>query len=128
MEALGSIAPRLANGTDQTVSSKQMSQTRLAETHSARKTFTGGGPGASPSPPKEVPGERMEQIAGALLSYVRSIQTDLSIEVHRGTGKIMVQVISKTDGKVIREIPPEELLDLAAKMEEVVGAIFNKNA
>lgn len=128
MEALGSIAPRFANGTDQTVSSKQMSQTRLAETHSARRTITGGEPDASSSPPKEIPGERMERIAGALLNFVRSVQTDLSIEVHRGTGKIMVQVISKTDGKVIREIPPEELLDLAAKMEEVVGAIFNKNA
>ena len=40
----------------------------------------------------------------------------------------MVQVISKADGKVIREIPSEELLDLAAKMDEVVGVIFNKNA
>ena len=40
----------------------------------------------------------------------------------------MVKVISEEDGKVIREIPPKELLDLAAKMEEMTGALLNENA
>lgn len=128
MEPLGAITSRSANDTDHVISASQMNQPRIAEADAGRRTVPGRETGSSPWPSKEVPSEKIDHIARALLNYVRSVQTDLSIEVHRGTGKIMVQVISKTDGKVIREIPPEELLDLAAKMEEVVGVIFNKNA
>jgi flagellar protein FlaG len=128
MEPLGTLISRSANDTDHVTSARQMNQTRIAEVDAARRTVPGRETGSSPWSSKEVPSEKIDHIARALLNYVRSVQTDLSIEVHRGTGKIMVQVISKTDGKVIREIPPEELLDLAAKMEEVVGVIFNKNA
>jgi flagellar protein FlaG len=128
MEPLGAIASRSANQADRIIPARQMDQTRIAEADSAQGTVTGRQTGSSPWPSKEVPSEKIDQIALALANYVRSVQRDLRIEVHRGTGKIMVKVISKSDGKVIREIPPEELLDLAAKMEEVVGAIFNKNA
>jgi uncharacterized FlaG/YvyC family protein len=39
----------------------------------------------------------------------------------------MVKVISEKDRKVIREIPPEEILDCAAKMEQIEGMLFDKN-
>jgi flagellar protein FlaG len=128
MEPLGTITSSSSNKTDHLISARQTDQPRIAETHSARRTTTGRETGRSPWPSKEVPSEKIDQIARALLNYVSSMQRDLNIEVHRGTGRIMVQVISKADGKVIREIPSEELLDLAAKMDEVVGVIFDKNA
>ncbi len=71
---------------------------------------------------------KIERIAEAMDNYVQSIQRELKIQVHNGTGDIMVKVISEEDGKVIREIPPRELLDLAAKMEEMTGLLFNENA
>lgn len=72
--------------------------------------------------------EKIKHIAEAMDSYVRSVQRDLKIQVHGATGNIMVKVISEDNGKVIREIPPKELLDLAAKMEEMTGTLFNENA
>jgi uncharacterized FlaG/YvyC family protein len=39
----------------------------------------------------------------------------------------MVQVISEKDGKVIREIPSEEILNHAAIMEQLAGFLFDKN-
>jgi flagellar protein FlaG len=128
MEPLGTIISSSANESDHLISARQINQTRIAKADSAHKTVADRETEISPWTSKGVPSEKIDHIARALLNYVRSVQRDLSIEVHRGTGKIMVQVISKTDGKVIREIPPEELLDLAAKMEEVVGVIFSKNA
>ena len=128
MEPLGNIIRRSASGSNLVISATQMKQARTAEINPTRLEVTDRGTGSAPRPPNEVASEKIDHIARALLNYVRSVQTDLSIEVHRGTGKIMVQVISKSDGKVIREIPAEELLDLAAKMEEVVGVIFNKSA
>ena len=72
--------------------------------------------------------EKIQKIAEAMDSYVSSIQRELQIQVHGKTGNIMVKVISKEDGKTIREIPPEELLNLAARMEELSGVLFNRNA
>lgn len=69
---------------------------------------------------------KLNQIAEAMDKYVQSVQRNLKIQVHGGTGTIMVKVISESDGKVIREIPPKELLDLAAKIEDMTGALFNE--
>ena len=72
--------------------------------------------------------EKIQKIAEAMDSYVSSIQRELQIQVHQKTGNIVVKVISKEDGKTIREIPPEELLNLAARMEELSGVRFDQNA
>ena len=72
--------------------------------------------------------EKIEQIAQAMEDYVNSIQRDLKIQGHEDTGNVMVKIISAEDGKTIREIPPEELLNLAAKMDEMLGALFNSKA
>lgn len=70
--------------------------------------------------------KKMNRIAEAMDTYVRSIQRELKIQVHEGTGKIMVRVTSQDGSKVIREIPPEELLDLAARIEELAGTLFDE--
>ena len=59
-------------------------------------------------------------------NYVQSLQKDIKIQVNNDTGDIMVKVISEQDGKVIREIPSEEMLALAARMEEMAGAFFDQ--
>ena len=70
---------------------------------------------------------KIENIANDLNQYVKSTQRDLKIQVHEATGNIIVKVLSKEDGKIIREIPPEKMLNLAAKMEEMTGILFNEN-
>ena len=77
---------------------------------------------------RQIESEKIEHVAQAMENYVKSIQRDLKIQVHSSTGNIMVKVISKESGQIIREIPPEELLNLAAKMEQMTGALFNENA
>ena len=71
---------------------------------------------------------KIERVAQAMENYVDSLERDLKIQVHKGTGTIMVKVISKENGKVIREIPAEEILNLAEKMESMVGGLVDRNA
>jgi len=52
----------------------------------------------------------------------------LKIQIHQGTGDIVIKVISEKDGTVIREIPSEKVLDIAKNMEDFSGILFNKNA
>jgi flagellar protein FlaG len=72
--------------------------------------------------------EKIERIAMALQEYVQANKRELNIKIHEKTGTIMVQVLSKSDGRIIREIPSEEVLNLAARIEEMVGVLFDANA
>jgi flagellar protein FlaG len=72
--------------------------------------------------------ESVERTVQALKEYIESNSRSLQIQVHDSTGVIMVKVISAKDGKVIREMPPEKLLDLVANMEELAGSLFNESA
>ena len=68
----------------------------------------------------------VKRTAKALEDYAKSMRRDLKIRVHGPTGNIMVKVISEKDGRVIREIPPEEWLNMAAKMKDMAGVLLNK--
>jgi uncharacterized FlaG/YvyC family protein len=70
--------------------------------------------------------EKIARISELMDSYVRSIQRDIKIQVNNETGDIMVKVISQETGKVIREIPSQEMLELAARMEEISGVFFDQ--
>jgi len=70
--------------------------------------------------------ETVKRIAEAMDNYVRSIQSDLEIKIHQETGTVLVKVVSHETGEVIREIPPEALIELAEKMEEMTGVLFQK--
>ena len=50
----------------------------------------------------------------------------LKFSVHELTGRTVVKVVNKDTQKVIREVPPEKILDLAAKLEEMIGILFNE--
>jgi uncharacterized FlaG/YvyC family protein len=39
----------------------------------------------------------------------------------------MVQAIAKEDGRVVREIPSEALLDLESRIDEKTGVLFSKD-
>jgi flagellar protein FlaG len=51
---------------------------------------------------------------------------NLQFSVNKDSGRIMVIVTDETTGKVIREIPPEEIVRFAEKFGEMVGMIFDK--
>ena len=70
--------------------------------------------------------DKIGRVAQAMDEYVKSHARDLKIEVTQGTGDIMVRVIATEDGRTIREIPPKELVNMAAKMEEMIGILFNE--
>jgi flagellar protein FlaG len=57
-------------------------------------------------------------IEGATCSFEFSI--------HERTKQIMVKVIDKDTKEVIREFPPEKILDMVAKMWEVAGIIVDE--
>jgi len=75
-------------------------------------------------PVKESNSSRVKEPIADVQNKLNNVE--LNFSVHEPSGKIMVTVINKSSGKVIREIPSSESLDLAAQMDEIVGVFFNK--
>ena len=52
--------------------------------------------------------------------------SSFEFSIHEQTKQIMVKVIDKETKEVIREFPPEKILDMIAKMWEVAGIIVDE--
>jgi flagellar protein FlaG len=50
----------------------------------------------------------------------------LDFQVDKDTQRIIVKVIDTETDKVIKEIPPEQLVQLAAKIQEMVGLLVDE--
>jgi flagellar protein FlaG len=50
----------------------------------------------------------------------------LEFKVDEDTHRIMVKVIDTETDKVIKEIPPEQIIELAAKIQEMVGLLVDE--
>ncbi|SPY14286.1 flagellar protein flag protein [Paenibacillus polymyxa] len=70
-----------------------------------------------------------EQLIKAIDRAVKALQgptTTLEMSVHEKTHQILVKVLNKDTGELIREIPPEKTLDLVAKMMEIAGILIDE--
>lgn len=52
--------------------------------------------------------------------------TKVSFDVDEETGRSVIRVVNKETGEVIRQVPPEGLLTLIARMRQLSGLIFSK--
>ena len=51
---------------------------------------------------------------------------DLRFRIHDATHEIMVQVVNRDTGEVVREIPPKKILDMWAEMKRLIGMLMDK--
>lgn len=70
--------------------------------------------------------EKLEELLNKLNITLNAMDIQARFSVHEETGDIMVRIINVETGKTIREIPPEKLLEMAAKLKEMVGLIVDE--
>ncbi|SDF71461.1 flagellar protein FlaG [Phytopseudomonas seleniipraecipitans] len=61
-------------------------------------------------------------------SQIQNLQRDLNFSVDDSTGDVVVKVIDGESGKVVRQIPSKEVLELAARLEDVRSLMFEAKA
>lgn len=66
--------------------------------------------------------EAVEQTNKTMETY----NTELRFSIHKESGEVLVKVIDTRDNSVIREIPPERILDFAAHIKKMLGLILDK--
>lgn len=72
-----------------------------------------------------VDNQQVRELTEKLQGYVDKMNINIAFSTYGGSRKTAVTVSEKETGKLIREIPPEELQRLHVKMEELAGMIFN---
>lgn len=70
---------------------------------------------------------KIDQAVERLNKMADVFAVSLRFSVHEATGTIMVRQVD-SDGHVLREIPPERILDGVAKMQELMGVLFDAKA
>lgn len=70
--------------------------------------------------------EKLQEAVDKINKTAVIFDRSLRFQIHEKTHRTMVSVIDIVKDKVIREIPPKEVLDLLAKMQDYIGLIFDK--
>ena len=65
----------------------------------------------------EVSRQAFAKVVSELQTYVQKSQRNLDFHVDDQTGRVVVKVIDATNDEVIRQIPSEEMLDLARRIQ-----------
>lgn len=53
-------------------------------------------------------------------------QREVRFSIHEATKQIMIKIVNKETDEVIREIPPEKILDMVAKFMEMLGIFVDE--
>lgn len=68
----------------------------------------------------------VDKAVDLLNKTMEDYSTELKFVFHKGSGEYMVKVINTKDNSVIREIPPEKVLDMVAYFKDMLGMIVDK--
>ncbi len=61
-------------------------------------------------------------------SFVQTVKRGLNFNVDDSSGEVVVKVIDTDSGKLVRQIPSEELLKLAERLEDIRSLMFEAKA
>ena len=78
---------------------------------------------------KEQPTEKqLEELASNMSDMMSMMRKGLAFRVDDHSGTSVVSVLDVDSGEVLRQIPSEEALELAAKLTEVTGLLMKTEA
>ncbi|MDF2627635.1 MAG: flaG [Symbiobacteriaceae bacterium] len=82
----------------------------------------------NPNPHQQAPAqtlldEAVERMNQAVQAFERSLEFEVSKE-----NRIVIKVIDKSSGEIIRQIPPEEFMDIFKRMDDTLGLLIDRRA
>jgi flagellar protein FlaG len=70
----------------------------------------------------------VEKLTEKMNNFMESLNIDIQFSLHEKTNRLIVQVVDKRDGTVLKEFPSREFLDTIANIQEYVGMLLDKKA
>ncbi|MCY1515178.1 FlaG protein [compost metagenome] len=75
-----------------------------------------------------VPRKRLDSAVSDIQSFVHALRRNLNFSIDESTGQVVVKVIDSDSGKVVRQMPSEDVLKLAARLEDMRSLMFETHA
>ena len=76
---------------------------------------------------KEVPREELDETISQLNDSLQNVQRNLEFSIDNDAGKIVINVKDKVTDEVVRQIPSEEVLELARNLHEASERLNERN-
>lgn len=70
--------------------------------------------------------EELQKKVDEINEYVLGFNAQFSFKVHEGTGRTFVRLIDMQTHDVIKEIPPENMLDVVAGIWDLMGIVVDR--
>jgi len=83
---------------------------------------------AAPAIGREVDQEEVGRAAERVNEALDALNRNLKVSVHKDTGQLIVRVTDPKSGELIRQLPPEQLLDAEVNIRKVIGLFVNDKA
>lgn len=97
----------------------QQSQDRVQEAYKAEETQKAKAERGT---------EELEDIVDKMQETVKVMQRNLNFSIHDNTGMTVVKVMDAGSGEVIRQMPTEDALVLAERLDEMRSLLFEARA
>ena len=68
----------------------------------------------------------LQSLTEDLNNHVKLFNTKVSFSIDKATGQTVIHIRDAETDKILREVPAEDMLKLAAKLSEIIGIIIDK--
>lgn len=75
---------------------------------------------------QEEQARKLEEAVKGVNDFFQSARRTLQFSLHGDTGRMVAQIKDEKTGEVIRQIPAEEVLELAKRLDELSGLLFKE--
>ncbi|MCR4441618.1 MAG: flagellar protein FlaG [Peptococcaceae bacterium] len=121
-----SVEPVVPVNTVSRVSSFQPGQQPAEKSGQEAKGLGRPAENQQPEGGEEMSLKEAKALADVLNKVSEFYDRQLRFDVFEETNRVYVQVIDKATKEVIKQIPPQEMLELSAKIKEMVGLFLDK--
>ena len=70
--------------------------------------------------------EELKKAVNKINEYILGINTRFQYKIHEGTERIIVKLVDTESNAVIKEIPPEKMLDVLASIWDSAGILVDR--
>jgi flagellar protein FlaG len=100
----------------------------VAEAERGRAGNVVQSPDKTGSPERKIDERALRETLAQAEKVAQAFNRQLRFEVKTEADLIQVQVVNASDGKVIRKIPPDEVVRMVERVNELLGALFDVEA
>jgi len=78
--------------------------------------------------PVALSAEKAEIISRLLNEILKSLNWNIRIRVDKSTETIVTQIVDTEKNEIIKQIPPQELLEIMSRLKRLVGLLLDREA